>query len=675
MERILRHIKNGLAAVALCGATVGLAHVFIHDSSARMVDEPTFEGGKTVDLTTPGSTITVAEFAQRTDIMARLHEMAELDNVDKEQDCAAMSGMGKFLVTGFGDIKSGQANAAQKDAMLYNTWYLQQLVYCSSKTNGAARTTIKLPEGTFYFVSGHLYMANGSTNKERHVIKPHNNIVLTGVGTEINSKQTILKPYSETSEFTGIDGGLDMFFFNDYAAYGFPNNPNYLKDVHFSNFVIDSAETAGRVYNTSGKGFMINLFEDGTWYNITVQNTDATGFGVDCPIGNSWIDNSRAYGNGKGVWINGSTWNPVGVTRGGGSGFGIGTGYSDNERFEIRNSTAKGNGIFGFFYEHQGRFGSTQYRATTTAGSGFRVLNSVAEANTWNYGGLRSNNVYLYNVTSNVGTYQQSNGATVSTIRHVHFSDESRNITLSGVGLNGTAFSDVKSTEWYADAVLWAEANGIAGDTIQINSDNGNADNYATSRTFGVGVSASRADAVDMIWHMLGYKGTTLSERNGNVNGRLPYLPTCFDDVSVDRPYAAAISWAVDKGITNGVGGTCQKGTSGGAQFFNKDGTRYSTTVTRAEVVTMLFRLAGSPTVSPVEDFKDVKDETAWYYNSVQWAVQNKITNGVGDNTFAPTAVATREQVVAFLYRYWTQFICSEDCPNIDRLLDIHHNE
>ena len=511
-------------------------------------------------------------------------------------------------------------------------------------------------------------MAEGSTRVERHVIKPHNNIVLTGAGTEINSKKTVLKPYSEKSEFAGIDGGLDMFFFNDYSAYDFAS-PNYLKDVHYSNFVIDSAETSGARYNTAGKGFMINLFEDCTWYNITVQNTDATGFGVDCPIGDSWIDNSRAYGNGKGIWSGDGAWGiSPGVERGGGSGFGIGTGYSNAEHFEIRNSAAKGNGIFGFFYEHQDRFNANAYKATTS--SGFAITNSISEGNTWNYGGLRANDVTISNVTSKASSYTQSNGNIINTVRHIHFSDESRNISVSNANLSGTVFSDVNQTAWYADAVLWAEQYGIIEDAININTPEDydtKLDNYAKSRSFGVGSDTTRADIIAMIWRMMKYQGQTLSWENGNLIGNQPNVTTVFTDVNPQRGFAAAIKWGYDEGITNGVGNS---------RFFNTDGSgALSTTVKRSEIVTMLYRLAGSPAVGQVEDFKDVTDKSSWYYKAVQWAVQNKITNGVGDNTFAPDAPCTREQLVAFLYRYWTQFLCTENCPNIDMLLDIHHNE
>lgn len=74
------------------------------------------------------------------------------------------------------------------------------------------------------------------------------------------------------------------------------------------------------------------------------------------------------------------------------------------------------------------------------------------------------------------------------------------------------------------------------------------------------------------------------------------------------------------------------------------------TTCTRGQIVTFLYRAAGKPDVSASVSFKDVKSD-AYYYKAVQWAVANGITNGVGGDMFAPDATCTRAQVVTFLYR------------------------
>ena len=109
-----------------------------------------------------------------------------------------------------------------------------------------------------------------------------------------------------------------------------------------------------------------------------------------------------------------------------------------------------------------------------------------------------------------------------------------------------------------------------------------------------------------------------------------------FTDERDDAYYAEAIRWAIGQGITNGISN-------------NKFGTGMS--VTRGQAVTFLWRSCGQkdPTTK-VNPFKDVK-ESDYYYKAVLWAVENGITNGVGNNQFNPTGNVTRGQLITFLYR------------------------
>lgn len=73
---------------------------------------------------------------------------------------------------------------------------------------------------------------------------------------------------------------------------------------------------------------------------------------------------------------------------------------------------------------------------------------------------------------------------------------------------------------------------------------------------------------------------------------------------------------------------------------------------TRAQVVTFLWRAAGSPKAAAVGDpFTDVK-EGAYYYDAILWAVEQGITEGTSTTTFSPAATVTRAQFVTFLYRF-----------------------
>ena len=110
---------------------------------------------------------------------------------------------------------------------------------------------------------------------------------------------------------------------------------------------------------------------------------------------------------------------------------------------------------------------------------------------------------------------------------------------------------------------------------------------------------------------------------------------TSFADVSANAYFADAVKWAVDKGITNGLSDT----------MFGP----YAS-CTRAQIVTFLWRAAGSPEPKTASSFTDVP-ASAYYAKAVAWAVENGITNGMTETTFAPNATCTRGQSVTFLYR------------------------
>ena len=108
-----------------------------------------------------------------------------------------------------------------------------------------------------------------------------------------------------------------------------------------------------------------------------------------------------------------------------------------------------------------------------------------------------------------------------------------------------------------------------------------------------------------------------------------------FYDVPNDAFFYEAVKWAVDKGITNGLSDT----------MFGP----YES-CTRAQIVTFLWRAAGSPEPKTASSFADVP-ASAYYAKAVAWAVENGITNGMTETTFAPNATCTRGQSVTFLYR------------------------
>ena len=109
-----------------------------------------------------------------------------------------------------------------------------------------------------------------------------------------------------------------------------------------------------------------------------------------------------------------------------------------------------------------------------------------------------------------------------------------------------------------------------------------------------------------------------------------------FLDVNEGDWFYDAVAYAYENGLMDGVGGN---------RFAPNSAT------TRAQLVTILYRMEGQPVVSGDLPFTDVEAGT-WYTNAVGWAAQNGIVNGVGDDTFAPGNDLTREQLVTILYRY-----------------------
>ena len=110
---------------------------------------------------------------------------------------------------------------------------------------------------------------------------------------------------------------------------------------------------------------------------------------------------------------------------------------------------------------------------------------------------------------------------------------------------------------------------------------------------------------------------------------------TSFVDVPANAYFASAVEWAVGKGITNGLSDT---------MFGPYESCPH------AQIVTFLWRAAGSPEPKTAVSFADVP-AGSYYAKAVAWAVENGITNGMAETTFAPNATCTRGQSVTFLYR------------------------
>ena len=530
-------------------------------------------------------------------------------------------------------------NTTNTNSMKSNTFTLQSVIDLVSDNGGGM---VKIPAGTFYFSQG-----GRASNRlrERYAIKPKNNVHIVGAGTNENNsnKLTVLKPYF-TCDNTGA-GSMDMFYFNNYSDTEFNNagavnvntrrNVNYtdidgkaatlynqtvyLINADFSNFVIDGANVHGCSYETDGKGFMINLFKDCDWNNVVVKNTDATGFGMDCPI-NATITNCMAINCGKNATTNSE----------GASGFGIGVGFANNESITISNSLALNNKKFGFFFEHQARFNATAYIATS--GNGFVVKNSIAGGNMYDFGGLKAFSVTYTDVRSVSGgnVYLGTDSLNISkanvTISNnnvfpVYFSMYSKNIQLK----NANFSSNVNDIYTNNVQIKWAINNGIIA--------------VSKGTTFSPNANVTRFEVLNSLYkykHMPGnitVMKTTVERTQNQENVR----NIGFTDLG-DAKYANdldTIIWGYNAGI------------------ISKDTTfRPDANVTRAEFITMLYRLKGSPEVTNVTlPYTDVNSNT-WYSKALQWGYSNGIMSDIIGDTFSSSTAVNKMQLAVYLYNF-----------------------
>lgn len=123
---------------------------------------------------------------------------------------------------------------------------------------------------------------------------------------------------------------------------------------------------------------------------------------------------------------------------------------------------------------------------------------------------------------------------------------------------------------------------------------------------------------------------------NGQCDGGINCPSYQYKDVNFTGDYHAGIDYMVANGYMNGTS----------SDTFSPD-----LSMNRAMMVTILYRLAGSPAVSGTNPFTDVKQDN-YFYNAVIWAYTNGVTTGTSSDTFSPDALLTREQIATFLYRY-----------------------
>jgi len=179
---------------------------------------------------------------------------------------------------------------------------------------------------------------------------------------------------------------------------------------------------------------------------------------------------------------------------------------------------------------------------------------------------------------------------------------------LSRYILGQFPFADVPGDSDCYTAAVWAVNSGVA--------------DGKTATAFAPDDTCTRAQTVTFLWRA--------------ADSPEPAAATCpFTDVSKDAYYYKAVLWAVEKGIAKGSGsGTFSPNAAG----------------TRAQVVTFLWRAAGSPAAAAANPFTDV-GSGRYYTDAAAWAVREKIALGTAAATFSPAQGCTRAQIVTFLWR------------------------
>ena len=172
-------------------------------------------------------------------------------------------------------------------------------------------------------------------------------------------------------------------------------------------------------------------------------------------------------------------------------------------------------------------------------------------------------------------------------------------------------FTDVDENDYFFDAVEWAAENGITGGV--------------SAERFGAALDCSRAQTMTFLWRAMG------EPEPGSYDPALT-------DVKRGSYYYDAVLWAMQEGITNGMG----------KNLFAPDAT-----VTRGQFVTFLYRLSGAKS-DAVHPFTDVP-AGSYYEPAIAWAYSKGITTGTSKAAFSPDAPCTRAQIITFLYRYFNQ--------------------
>ena len=168
-------------------------------------------------------------------------------------------------------------------------------------------------------------------------------------------------------------------------------------------------------------------------------------------------------------------------------------------------------------------------------------------------------------------------------------------------------FRDVSASDYFYEPVKWAKENGITGGV--------------SDTEFAPHDGCTRAHTVTFLWRAAGSPE--------------PKTAAAFSDIAAGSYYAKAVAWAIENGITNGVGGG----------KFAPDAV-----CTRGQMAALLHRYQHTPKTEGGNPFSDV-NASDYYYDAIRWAYATGVTTGTSATTFIPAQPCTRAQLITFLYR------------------------
>ena len=257
--------------------------------------------------------------------------------------------------------------------------------------------------------------------------------------------------------------------------------------------------------------------------------------------------------------------------------------------------------------------GAQRYAVYQQKGSGWTRLGDTADTS-YTAAGLKSGTEYTFRIRPfaiAVPAYPRLDGSNDHTFWSPRHSDP---LTVKTEGKAPSGFVDVPDDVWFAAPVAWAVANGVTNGT--------------DASHFSPNMQCTRGQMVTFLW-----RAKCCPEPTQQTSP--------FEDVADPGAYYyKAVLWAVENGITRGSSATT----------FSPNAP-----VTRGMVVTFLHRADGDePPKGSDSPFVDVESWT-YYAESVQWAVEQKITDGVDPTHFSPDTICTRAQIVTFLQRFMTR--------------------